>query len=711
MKQRTPKATKAEQRARALLEQTASASGESFFSALVRGLARALGTRFACVGMMRGDDEIECLALWDGSHVVRGARYRLSETPCSAVAVEGYCAVGDGVAAQFPKGNMLGELGVRGYVGVAIRSAEGELLGVLSAMHDGVLPASARDRELLQSSANRAAVELVQMRSSAALEASEALARAILESMKDAILVVRSDGTVAFHNGAACELFRIDAHGLARASLSQLLPELERAAAEIGEGDAAESYRRRANIELAATTRDGESVHVAVTIGEFELAGERLRTVVLRNVERRRREEQRLRGYARALERANSDLERARRKAERAAAAKTEFLANMSHEIRTPMTAILGFTDILLEEEPDAPASAAERSEALRTIRRNGAYLLEILNDILDFSKIEANRLEIEQLPCSPRRIIEDVAELMRPRADSKGVVLRLALGEAVPDKLVSDPVRLRQILLNLIGNAVKFTASGHVQIALRFDPLDCTLEIDVEDTGIGIEANVLAEIFEPFRQGDSSMTRRFGGTGLGLAITKRLVERLGGAITATSSVGSGSLFRVRLPAQPVSRDGTAAAAEADTPSSGGLRAALRGLRAHGRVLVVEDGPDNQRVIRHVLERAGYEVTIAENGLVGVELALAAADEGTPFCVVLMDVQMPVLDGFGATRRLRDHGYSGPIIALTAHALPSERQRCIEAGCDAFATKPLDRLVLLETIARHTQKAPVEQSR
>ncbi|MFI5315857.1 MAG: ATP-binding protein [Myxococcota bacterium] len=701
MKQRSPKATKREQRVRALLEQTASASGEAFFPALVKGLAQALGTRYASVGMLRGEDELECLAVWDGAHVTRGARYRLSETPCGTAAEEGYCAVGDGAADRFPKGSLLAELGVRGYVGVALRAPDGRLLGVLNAMHDAELPASARDRGLLQSSASRAAVELAQMRTSAALEASEALTRGILASLRDAILVVRADGTIAFHNGAACELFRSDGDVLSRSSLTQLLPELERAAAEIGDGDASEAYRRRASLELAAKTKDGETVHVAVTIGSFALGRDELRTVTLRNIERRRREEQRLRGYARALERANSDLERARRKAERAAAAKTEFLANMSHEIRTPMTAILGFTDILLE---DGAINPSERFEALRTIRRNGAYLLEILNDILDFSKIEANRLEIEQLPCSPRRIVADVAELLRPRADAKGVALQLAPMAAVPDKLISDPVRLRQILLNLIGNAVKFTAAGYVQIALRFDELDQTLEIDVEDTGIGIAPDVLATIFEPFRQADSSMTRRFGGTGLGLAITKRLVERLGGAVTATSTVGSGSLFRVHLPAQLAAEEGSETA-EPDTPSTAGFRAALRELRSHGRILVVEDGPDNQRVIRHVLERAGYEVTIAENGLVGVELALAAAEDGTPFSVVLMDVQMPVLDGYAATRQLRDQGYTGPIIALTAHALPSERQRCIEAGCDAFATKPLERLALLETIASHASKA------
>jgi ammonium transporter, Amt family len=698
-----PKATKGEERVRALLEQTASASGEAFFPALVRSLARALGTRYAAVAAVSENDELEYLALFDGERVTRGLRERLSDTPAARAIEAGYAIFPDRVAQEFPEHGVLRELAIRGWVGSAIRALDGRLLGVLCAMHPSALPETARDRELLASSAARSASELAQLRFSAALEASEALTRCILESMRDAILVTRLDGTVAFHNGAACELFRADAIWLARATLAQLLPDLERAAAELGDGDARESYRRRASLELAAKTKEGDAVHVAVTIGSFELAGEELRTVVVRNIERRRREEQRLRGYARALERANSDLERARRKAERAAAAKTEFLANMSHEIRTPMTAILGFTEILLE---DTPNSAGERVEALRTIRRNGAYLLEILNDILDFSKIEANRLEIEQLPCSPARIAGDVVELLRPRAEEKSIAVALQVGDTLPEKLLSDPVRLRQILLNLVGNAVKFTQTGQVEVALRFDALDQTLELDVADTGIGVAPEMLAQIFEPFRQGDSSMTRRFGGTGLGLAITKRLVERLGGAITATSEPGRGSLFRVRLPAHVLPEQrGAAEALEGDTPSTAGLRAVLRGMRGQGRILVVEDGPDNQRVIRHVLERAGYEVTIADNGLVGVELALAAAEDGTPFGVVLMDVQMPVLDGYAATRQLRDQGYSGAIIALTAHALPSERQRCLDAGCDAFATKPLERLALLETIARHMQKA------
>ncbi len=701
MKERAAKDSSTEQRIRALLENTALARGEAFFPALVKGLAQALGTRYARFAVLDASDQLETIALWDGQSVTSGRRYPLAGTVCADAIGAEFCAFRDRVEETFPDDVLLRELGVRGYVGAVVYAADGRVLGVLSAMHDGPLPQGADDAALLRSSAARAATELMQMRFSTALEASEALTRGILESMSDAMVVARSDGTIAFHNASACALFRTDAAWLAGAALSELLPALESAAAEIGQGSSRAAFESGASLELSAHAPDGAVVAVAVTIGSFELAGERLRTIVLRDIERRRREEQRLRGYARALERANADLERARRKAEQAAAAKTEFLANMSHEIRTPMTAILGFTDILLEE---GTANVAERQDALRTIRRNGAYLLEILNDILDFSKIEANRLEIEEVPCSPTRILGDVVDLLRPRANDKRVQLLLDLDGPIPNRLVSDPVRLRQILLNLVGNAVKFTAAGRVRVGARYDAPDRTLEFEVEDTGIGIADAMLEGVFEPFRQGDSSMTRRFGGTGLGLAITKRLVERLGGAITVTSKVGSGSLFRVRVPAHPVESGGVSEVLESDTPSTGRMRSALAEMRASGRILMVEDGPDNQRVIRHVLERAGYEVTSADNGLAGVELALAAVEEGTPFQLILMDVQMPVLDGYEATRRLRATGYSGAIIALTAHALPSERQRCLEAGCDAFATKPIERLLLLETIALHISK-------
>jgi len=241
-------------------------------------------------------------------------------------------------------------------------------------------------------------------------------------------------------------------------------------------------------------------------------------------------------------------------------------------------------------------------------------------------------------------------------------------------------------------------------------DARSCRLQFDIVDTGIGMTAEDLEHVFEPFMQADVSTTRLFGGTGLGLSICRRLAEMLGGTLIALSTPGEGSTFTLTLPTGalegvPLRTSPAEAVASVDRGDQPVSRAADDTVLAGRRILLAEDGPDNQRVIRHVLERAGYEVTVAENGLIGVELALAAIDEGTPFSVVLMDVQMPVLDGYAATRQLRDQGYTGPIIALTAHALPSERDRCIEAGCDAFATKPIERVKLLETIALHLQKA------
>jgi signal transduction histidine kinase/AmiR/NasT family two-component response regulator len=406
------------------------------------------------------------------------------------------------------------------------------------------------------------------------------------------------------------------------------------------------------------------------------------------------------------------DISAARVAAEVAARAKTEFLANMSHEIRTPMTAILGYVELLAESCPSTcPYGAGERREHLATIARNADHLLDIINGILDLSKIEAGRLELEQTVFSPLQLVEDVQALMRLRAEQAGLELEVEFGSAVPTAVTSDATRVKQVLINLLGNAVKFTSSGSVRLIVRYlasgnpDAADLAgpvLQFDVVDTGLGMTAEQMARLFQPFSQADSSMTRRFGGTGLGLAISKRLANLLGGDIAVQSEPGRGTTFTFTIPAGSaadavlVSAPLPSALSPAGSARGNGDEPSLRDCR----ILLVEDGPDNRRLVSAVLAKAGALVELAENGQVAVEMALSARDAGRPFDVILMDMQMPVLDGYEATRRLRQAGFKTPIIALTAHAMERDRERCLAAGCDDYATKPISRPVLLETITR-----------
>jgi len=395
------------------------------------------------------------------------------------------------------------------------------------------------------------------------------------------------------------------------------------------------------------------------------------------------------------LEAQTLELERAWEQAEAANEAKSAFLANMSHEIRTPMTAILGFADLLAE--PDAPEQ--ERAEAVETIRRNGRHLLGVINDVLDLSKVEAGRMEINLARCSPEQVVADVASLMRARAESRGLWLRVEQDGPMPRTIETGEMRVRQILMNLVGNALKFTDEGGVRITSRIiergrapgeDPM---LEVDVADTGAGVPEEHLAELFTPFAQVDASSSRRFGGAGLGLAICRSLSELLGGSISVRSERGKGSVFTFRVAAGRMQWEDDASAQAANTPGP----AEAEETRLDARVLLVEDGPDNQRLISVLLRKAGAEVDLACDGREAIDRAVASRERGEPFDLILMDMQMPGIDGYEATRRLRNLDWAGPILALTAHAMSGDRERCIEAGCDDYATKPIDRASLMET--------------
>lgn len=401
----------------------------------------------------------------------------------------------------------------------------------------------------------------------------------------------------------------------------------------------------------------------------------------------------------------NRELEQLYQVAQTATRAKSEFLANMSHELRTPLTAIMGYADLLIESLP-----SGDELQAATTIERNAEHLLAIINDLLDISKIEAGRFRVERVSCSPEHLFVDLRTMMAASAHTKGLTLHLTPEGPLPETIVTDPVRLRQILVNLIGNAIKFTEHGEVRVTTRFltePPDDPKLQIEVTDTGIGMSSTHMERLFQPFVQADSSITRRFGGTGLGLTLSKRLAIMLGGDIAVHSTPGKGSTFTVTIATGPVDpstlRDYTSDW-KTDIQK---LSAASVAVRLEGRILLAEDGVDNQRLLTRILTKAGAQVVVAQNGQEALDMALAATtgENGSPFGLILMDIQMPVMDGYHATRQLRAAGYKGTIVALTAHAMPHDIQQCRNAGCDSHIAKPFQRDALLQTVAQFLNAA------
>jgi signal transduction histidine kinase/AmiR/NasT family two-component response regulator len=413
--------------------------------------------------------------------------------------------------------------------------------------------------------------------------------------------------------------------------------------------------------------------------------------------------------------RANAEqLRQARDEAQAANVAKSAFLANMSHEIRTPMTAILGFADLLLN-----PAILPEQvHDYVQTIRRNGEHLLAIINDILDVSKVEAGRMQIERVPMSPIQLARDVVQSLSARASKKGLALEVTCRTSLPRIMHTDPTRVRQILMNLVGNAIKFTDKGGIRVALSLQQIQNghVIQFEVIDTGIGISPDQISKLFQPFAQADITTTRRFGGTGLGLTISKRLAQLLGGDIRVSSAPDAGSTFLVELPVEasdPSSLIDPISAASLRVspinPSPARVDCSGRGLE-DARILLAEDGPDNQRLISFHLTKAGAVVDIAGNGALACDMATQALVRGEPYHIVLMDMQMPEMDGYAATAYLRRAGYRLPILALTAHAMEGDRVKCLSAGCDEFAVKPVDRAQLLALCVEFARRARHEIS-
>ena len=405
------------------------------------------------------------------------------------------------------------------------------------------------------------------------------------------------------------------------------------------------------------------------------------------------------------LEQNKIDLRIAKDEADNANKAKSDFLANMSHEIRNPMNAIVGFTDILrrgLEE------NEITRVRYLDTIHASGTHLVELINDILDFSKIEAGKLDLEIRECSPYELMNDVVNVLRMKAEQQSLSLSVEVHGQIPETIESDPTRLRQVLMNLVSNAIKFTSEGGVRIVASMIERGGknAVRFEVIDTGIGMTTEQMGRLFQEFMQADSSVTRRFGGTGLGLAISKRLTEALGGEIAVDSEPGKGSTFQFCIATGDNENVGMLTGEQMAAKFSSTtltIKAGLSTWFKPARVLITDDTPANRQLAGLVLRKAGLHVDEAENGAIAVEKAAEHA-----YDLLLMDMQMPVMDGFTATKTLRAQGLQTPILAFTANVTEQDRQHCIASGCTGFLTKPINLDLLLSTIAEYlpTQDRP-----
>ncbi len=500
------------------------------------------------------------------------------------------------------------------------------------------------------------------------LQASEGRLRAIIDTVADGILTADIRGTIRSASRSAGHIFKMPASALEGRPLSVML-------SEGGEPD--DLIHGAASRRVVAKRSDGSTFPMDVQVQLVPEAGGQLFTICVRDLTTQLAYEE--------------GLKTARDAAERADRAKSDFLAVITHELRTPLNGVIGMTGLLLDSKLDPQAR-----RFAETLREAGEHLLQLINDVLDFTKLEANRLSYEEIVLEPAGVVNSALDLIRHRARAKGLQLEAKIDPGVPAQMRGDPGRLRQVLMNLVSNAVKFTEKGEVRVEVAAEP-DAeagwmVLKIAVSDTGIGIAPDDLPKLFLEFSQIDSSISRRFGGTGLGLAICRKLLAGMGGTISAESQPGHGSTFRFTARLRAMTPAEQEAAAPAPPPrrratpsgsSPGGATPRGRALR----VLVAEDNQTNQVVIRAMVSKLGHRADLVGNGLEALEAAQAR-----PYDLVLMDVMMPEMDGIEATKRIRalpDAAGRIPIIGLTAHAAATEHEACRQSGMQRVLTKPV----------------------
>ncbi|MCR9233556.1 MAG: PAS domain S-box protein [bacterium] len=408
-----------------------------------------------------------------------------------------------------------------------------------------------------------------------------------------------------------------------------------------------------------------------------------------------------------------TELKQAQEAALAASQSKSEFLANMSHEIRTPLTAILGYAD-LLKNDAEFSTSPRKRDQAVNTIQEAGNHLLTVINDILDLSKIEAQKVQLDYTTTQVFHILDHIESLLRPPATEKGVEMVTRIQNPIPDLIKSDPTRLRQILMNLVGNAVKFTEQGQIQLIVELSQQGETafLQFDIQDTGPGMSSTQAEKIFNAFSQADTSVTRQHGGTGLGLVISRKLARLMNGEVSLVwTRQGTGTCFRLLLPIETVDETRYSTSRFQDEPEQTEHKTspAPLALPAGTRILLAEDGPDNQRLISFLLKKKGAEVDVADNGAIALRKFHEAEQAGQPYHLLLTDMQMPEMDGYTLASTLRAEGAKLPIVALTAHAMAEDRQKCLDAGCDDYLSKPVNSKVLAKTLLHWiTLQTPTE---
>ncbi len=411
--------------------------------------------------------------------------------------------------------------------------------------------------------------------------------------------------------------------------------------------------------------------------------------------------EEKVETRTRALEEMNQQLALAITQAEQANQLKSRFLANMSHEIRTPLTAIMGFTEQLIQNP-----SSASNEQYLGTILRNSKHLLELINNILDLSKIEAEKLAVEKTKMNVVALVRDIEAIVAPMASEKLLTFEIFYDLPIPKYLYSDVTRLKQILLNITSNAVKFTEIGGITFTVKFNEISACFEFIVRDTGIGMSSAEIERVFKPFEQADSTTTRRFGGTGLGLCISKNLAQLLGGDVSVYSKQGAGSEFVVTVAGNYENKPYELLAKIEEEQAPLDVNTELSAMKLDAKILLAEDNPDNQMLVKLLLEAWGLTPDIVNNGAEAVEAALV-----NDYHLILMDMQMPVMGGLEATQMLRHAAYDGPIVALTANVMKQDIDTYLAAGCDATLAKPIDKRLLGEVLVEYLQLQENNESR